>query len=252
MFNKNTIIQCIIFTILFIIIYFLIYVFSYKVLKYFFKEKIEGFTAEINQAQQEQQKAKQIEKLPKNIILLGDSILNNTTYVKKEETIQELLLDYTKNSKLYYMPKDGAVIADIYDQFATIPADLDNPYFVLSVGGNDILQGANAPGSNKKVKNVFSKYKKLVKALQTRFPASKLFLMNIYLPPTITPAQKTAITEWNSLLYDYATDPKNNIKSLIAINYKLNQNDDFTLGIEPSFQGGKKIVELLITTLSSN
>ena len=251
MFNKNTIIQCIIFTILFIIIYFLIYVFSYKILKYFFKEKIEGFTAEINQAQQEQQKSKQIEKLPTNIILLGDSILNNTTYVKKEETIQELLLDYTKNSKLYYMPKDEAVIADIYDQFATIPADLDNPYFVLSVGGNDILQGANAPGSNKKVKNVFSKYKKLVKAIQTRFPASKLFLMNIYLPPTITPAQKTAITEWNSLLYDYATDPKNNIKSLIAINYKLNQKDDFINDLEPSFQGGKKIVELIITMLSS-
>ena len=149
------------------------------------------------------------------------------------------------------MPKDEAVIADIYDQFANIPADLDNPYFVLSVGGNDILQGANAPGSNKKVKNVFSKYKKLVKALQTRFPASKLFLMNIYLPPTITPAQKTAITEWNSLLYDYVTDPKNNIKSLIAINYKLNQKDDFINDLEPSFQGGKKIVELLIRTLSS-
>ena len=87
------------FLIVFIIIYFLIYVFSYKILKYFFKEKIEGFTAEINQAQQEQQKSKQIEKLPTNIILLGDSILNNTTYVKKEETIQEILLDYTKNSK---------------------------------------------------------------------------------------------------------------------------------------------------------
>jgi hypothetical protein len=246
MFNKNTIIQCIIFTILFIIIYFLIYIFSYKILKYFFKEKIEGFTAEINQAQQEQKKAKQIEKLPTNIILLGDSILNNTTYVKKEETIQELLLDYTKTSKLYYMPKDEAVIADIYDQFANIPADLDNPYFVLSVGGNDILK------DDKKVKNVFSKYKKLVKAIQTRFPASKLFLMNVYLPPTITPAQKTAITEWNSLLYDYVTDPKNNIKSLIAINYKLNQKDDFINDLEPSFQGGKKIVELIITMLSSS
>ena len=75
--------------------------------------------------------------------------------------------------------------------------------------------------------------------------------MNIYLPPTITPAQKTAITEWNSLLYDYATDPKNNIKSLIAINYKLNQKDDFINDLEPSFQGGKKIVELIIAMLSS-
>jgi len=222
-------------------------------LKYFFKERIEGFTAEINQAQQAQQQARQIQKLPKNIILLGDSILNNTTYVKKEETIHQLLLNKinpTKTNQLYYMPKDEAVIADIYDQFANIPADLDNPYFVLSVGGNDILK---LSGDNKKeIKNIFSKYKKLVKALQTRFPTSKLFLMNIYLPPTITPQQKTAITEWNSLLYDYVTDPKNNIKSLIAINYKLNQKDDFINDLEPSFQGGQKIVELLITTLTSS
>jgi len=270
MIKKETIIHCIVFTILFIIIYFLIYVLSYKVLKYFFKEKIEGFTAEINkfvqnpptqakqtqakQTQAKQTQAKQTQAKQtqaKNIILLGDSILNNSAYVKKEETIHQLLLNKidNKTQQLYYMPKDGAVIAGIYEQISNIPADVDNAestYFFLSVGGNDILN------TKKDIKSYFSKYKKLIKAIQTRFPSSKLFLLNIYLPPTITPAQKTAITEWNSLLYDFVTHLKNNIKSLIAINYKLNQNDDFILGIEPSFQGGQKIVEQIVKTISSN
>ena len=258
MIKKETIIHCIVFTILFIIIYFLIYVLSYKVLKYFFKEKIEGFTAEINeQMQQTQAEAQQMQIKGKNIILLGDNILNNTSYIKKEETIHQLLLNHIKTNQLYYMPKNEAVIADIYEQFALIPAETDNAdstYFFISVGGNDILKlsGKDNKDNKKEIKNLFSKYKKLIKALQTRFPASKLFLMNIYLPPALSPAQKAAITEWNSLLYDYVTDPKNKIKSLIAINYKLNQKDDFINELEPSFQGGQKIVELLVKTISSN
>lgn len=232
--KKNMIINYLVLFFSFLIIFFLFYFLFYKLVNYFFKQNIEGF-------EEHMQKQKQ------NIILFGDSILNNTSYVKKEESIHQLLLNkIASSSNLYYMPKDNSVISDVYDQFATIPADLDNTYFFLSIGGNDILNG------KEEIKNLFFKYITLIKAIQTRFPTSKLFLLNIYLPPTVTPAQELAIREWNSLLYDFATDLKNNIKSLIVINYKLNQKEDFINDIEPSFQGGQKIVEILLKTLKNN
>lgn len=244
--NKETLLLYFTFTLLFIILYHLIYIFLYKCLKYFFPERIEGFTNQIVA----QQQAKQSQQQPQTIVLLGDSSLNNNSYVKKDEAIQQLLLKKIASNKqsnipIYYMPKDEATIADIYDQFANIPADIDNANtsFFISVGGNDIL---TMEKSGKNITQLFAAYEKLIKAIQTRYPNSKYFLLNIYFPLSISPAQKTAITQWNSLLYNFATDQNNNNNTkLLEMNYKLTQAEDFVNEIEPSFQGGEKIVALI-------
>ena len=255
--NKQTILYILLYIIIFFIVYFLLYVYIYKLLHYFFPEKIEGFTAmaEAQQQAKKQEQVKQQQQAPsqkaeqKNIILLGDSILNNSMYVKKDKSIQQLLINKADKNKIYYMAKDGAIISDIYDQFSTIPLEIDNAQtsFYISVGGNDILNKIKKDSNESNMTNnlniMFASYTKLIKALQTRFIKSKIVLFDIYLPPVLTALQKDYITHWNTLLSDYSLNTDNNIKSLITIILKLTKDEDFVNGYEPSIKGGKKIVD---------
>ena len=50
------------------------------------------------------------------------------------------------------------------------------------------------------------------------------------------------------MIYDYASNPKNHIYSIIRISSHLTQNEDFSFSIEPSSNGGKKIVDLILST----
>ena len=250
--NKQTILYILLYIIVFFIIYFLLYIYTYKLLHYFFPDKIEGFKAQAEQTQQAQAQQGQAQQAQKNIILLGDSILNNSMYVKKDESIQNLLLNKADKNKIYYMAKDGAVITDIYEQFSTIPLEIDSDQtlFFISVGGNDILNKIKKDNIAKNMTNnlnkIFSAYKKLIKAIQTRFIKSKIVLLDIYLPPSLTKLQNDYITQWNKLLSDYSdnnNNNNNNIKNLITISLKLTNKDDFVNGYEPSPTGGKKIVD---------
>ena len=247
--NKQTIFYILLYIIIFFIVYFLLYVYIYKLLHYFFPEKIEGFTALAEARQKEKKQAQQTQAQQKNIILLGDSILNNSMYVKKDKSIQQLLINKADKNKIYYMAKDGAIISDIYDQFSTIPLEIDNAQtsFYISVGGNDILNKIKKDSNESNMTNnlniIFASYTKLIKALQTRFIKSKIVLFDIYLPPVLTALQKDYITHWNTLLSDYSLNTDNNIKSLITISLKLTKDEDFVNGYEPSIKGGKKIVD---------
>ena len=250
--NKQTIFYILLYIIIFFIVYFLLYVYIYKLLHYFFPEKIEGFTALAEAQQKEKKQAQQApaqQAQQKNIILLGDSILNNSMYVKKDKSIQQLLINKADKNKIYYMAKDGAIISDIYDQFSTIPLEIDNAQtsFFVSVGGNDILNKIKKDSNESNMTNnlniIFASYTKLIKALQTRFIKSNIVLFDIYLPSVLTALQKDYITHWNTLLSDYSLNTDNNIKSLITISLKLTKDDDFVNGYEPSIKGGKKIVD---------
>ena len=250
--NKQTIFYILLYIIIFFIVYFLLYVYIYKLLHYFFPEKIEGFTALAEAQQKEKKQAQQApaqQAQQKNIILLGDSILNNSMYVKKDKSIQQLLINKADKNKIYYMAKDGAIISDIYDQFSTIPLEIDNAQtsFFVSVGGNDILNKIKKDSNESNMTNnlniIFASYTKLIKALQTRFIKSNIVLFDIYLPSVLTALQKDYITHWNTLLSDYSLNTDNNIKSLINISLKLTKDDDFVNGYEPSIKGGKKIVD---------
>ena len=249
--NKQTILYILLYIIIFFIVYFLLHIYVYKLLQYFFPDKIEGFMAQAQAEAEAQAQAQQQtrELKEKNIIILGDSILNNTTYVKKDESIQLLMTKKADNNKIYYMAKDGAIISDIYDQFSTISLELDSDQtiFFISVGGNDILNKIKKDNKTKNTKSnlniIFSAYIKLIKAIQTRFIKSKIVLLDIYLPASLTKLQKDYITQWNTLLSNYSEKTDNNIKNLISISLKLTDNTDFVNGYEPSFTGGKKIVD---------
>jgi lysophospholipase L1-like esterase len=178
----------------------------------------------------------------KTIILLGDSILKNNTYVKHGKSVEDLLKE--KQSIVYSFAKDNASIVDIYEQLNQIPTDLnlESTIIFLSVGGNDILATYmyREETSTDALKPMFAAYKKLTKSIQAKMNLSRLVLMNIYYPTNIKYSQyKPILQEWNKMVDDYAREES--IK-VVRIENVLVESTDFTVGIEPSETGGVKIV----------
>ena len=73
------------------------------------------------------------------IILMGDSVLNNSNYVSSGKSVENILK--TKTSNIFNVSKDGDTINDLYSQLDQIPIDLNRAetYVFISAGGNDIL-----------------------------------------------------------------------------------------------------------------
>lgn len=189
----------------------------------------------------------------KTYILLGDSILKNNAYVSDGKSIENLLIERNKNIHCY--AEDHSKIVDIFNQVSKIPFEFNSPntYIFISAGGNNILShyvDQNQDITNDSaLKPIFSTYKNLVKSIQNRLPKAKIILIDIYYPNNLTYRQyHNIIKEWNNMIYDYSENPKNNIYSVIRISSHLTQSEDFSFGIEPSSNGGKKIADLILET----
>jgi hypothetical protein len=186
-------------------------------------------------------------------ILLGDSILKNDAYVSNGKSIESLLIDSNKNIKCY--AQDHSKIVDIYYQVNTIPTEFNtsNTIIFLSGGGNDILThyvDQNQDITDTSIlKPMFASYKNLIKTLHTRLPNAKIVLLDIYYPDNLQYKQfHDIIKEWNAMIYEYASNPKNHIYGILRISSHLTQKEDFSFGIEPSTTGGKKIADLILAT----
>ena len=184
-----------------------------------------------------------LSKPNKNIILLGDSILYNNSFVKKGNSVQDFLeKNKNKNITIYNYAKNEETINGIYPQLSKISSDFnsENTTIFLSVGGNDILQMSN---TNSTIKTLFASYKTLIKAIKTRFPLVNLVLINIYQPINV-PEYSGNIQEWNTLLtteYGYF--------SILDLTKILYNPTDFISDIEPSVRGGEKISTKILNYL---
>ena len=97
------------------------------------------------------------------IILLGDSILDNKIYVKKNESIEYLLRE--SPNKILFLAKDNSFISDVLLQMNQIEKDVyDKKNLIfLSIGGNDILDSIKTKTiNNKTIVHLFEDYKKLI------------------------------------------------------------------------------------------
>lgn len=184
----------------------------------------------------------------KTIVLLGDSILKNNSYVSDGKGIDNLLEE--RNTKVVSLAVDNSKIVDVYGQINDIPLDINiaSTFIFLSSGGNDILSfyvdqhgDTNDTGF---LNTMLAAYKKLVKSIQTRMNKCQIVLMDIYYPTSNEFAQyRPIIEEWNALIRNYARE---NSLGLLQISQKVTSSDDFTLGIEPSEKGGKKIAQQIL------
>jgi len=187
------------------------------------------------------------------IVLLGDSILKNNSYVSNGKSVDNLL-EERSNGTIYSLAENNSKIVDIYFQIDKIPIELNNnsTNIFLSAGGNDILsfyvdQTENATDASA-LNPMFSAYKKLIESIQTKLDKARIVILDIYYPNNMTyKPYHPIIKEWNDKIYDYAN--KNNY-SILKISNHLTQSSDFTMGIEPSATGGKKITDMILQTIS--
>ena len=185
-----------------------------------------------------------------SIVLLGDSILKNNSYVKNGQSIEDILRE-KKGDNLYCLALNNSTIVDVYSQIDSIPIELnnENTTIFLSSGGNDILSQYvdkhDSDVSDTHILNViFIAYKKLVKSLQTKMNKAKIVLIDIYYPHSNQFSQYNPIVkEWNNLLEKYAREKS---YGLIQISKNVTASDDFTLSIEPSEKGGEKIAHSIL------
>jgi len=184
----------------------------------------------------------------KEIILLGDSILNNSEYVSYGNSIAELLqLQSNKNILCYAL--DDCTIDYTYNQIERIPLTYNksSTAIFLSIGGNDILEyymyKKENTNNTKSLKEIFLKYKNLLKTIQKTFSKTKIILLDIYYPKNIKYEPFfSIISKWNKMMYSYIHSLNNKNVKILQISKILIDLSDFSFEIEPSSIGGEKLV----------
>jgi hypothetical protein len=183
------------------------------------------------------------------IVLLGDSILKNNSYVPDGKGVDNILQERS-DKNVESIAENNSKIVDVYSQINKIPLELNKKTttIFLSSGGNDILSfyvdqhgDTNDTGF---LNTMMAAYKKLVKGIQTRMNLCQIVLLDIYYPRSNEFSQyKPILEKWNTLIAAYARE---NSLGLLQISQVVTSNDDFTLGIEPSEKGGQKIAECIL------
>lgn len=182
-----------------------------------------------------------------NIVLLGDSVINNENYVPEGASVIDKLK--TKTNNVFNFAKDGATINDLYAQLDKVTQDLNNSntYVFISAGGNDILNKGGKLSSSE-IKTLFNTYMDFHKALRERLGSVNVNILNLYLP--VNPRYKSykpSIDEWNKLIneYSYKVGLMYNVVDLYTL---LTSPEDFVYDIEPSELGSKKIANAIYFT----
>ena len=183
-----------------------------------------------------------------NIVLIGDSILNNSAYVSQNQSVPDLLSKKMKGHTIYNFAKDGSTLNDCYTQLDKISLELNNSNttIFLSCGGNNILNSRQIIDP-KAITNLFKQYSELITSIKTRVPNASLYVLNLYYPVNSHyKSYHKPIEQWNRLLEDSASALKYNLIDLSSL---LVLEDDFAYDIEPSFKGGQKIVDAISNTV---
>ena len=240
-----------IFPFIYIVVIFLtlipvLFIFFIKFKYFSLKKEKEGFFEE-NQQYSNNNK--------KTIILLGDSILNNRSYVAPGDSVEELLKKRTTDT-IYNFAQDDATIQNVIHKINQIPEHLNNPNttIFLSLGGNDIIhhyiKNSDCDLNNFNILNhLFMKYEILVHIIRQKMNKNQLFLLDIYYPTNNSfQRYKPILQEWNRLL-EKTYNGTTNIH-ILKISEYFTQKEDFTDNIEPSKIGGEKIANLILQSIA--
>jgi hypothetical protein len=185
----------------------------------------------------------------KCVILIGDSIFKNNSYVEHSKAIENLLNKSDKFSSICFA-ENNSKISNIYFQIDKIPLELnkESTTIYVSAGGNDILdkyveRNDIDESDISYLHSIFGSYKNLIKTIKVKMSNAKLVLLDIYYPSnTKFMPYKNIIKKWNNEIHEYGFD--NNIQ-VMKVSQLLTKSEDFTLDIEPSEIGGSKIVNFI-------
>lgn len=182
-----------------------------------------------------------------HIVLIGDSVLNNSIYVPFGKSVFDILK--TKTPNIFNFAKDGATINDCYSQLDKIPTELNKTgtYIFISAGGNDILN-MNEKLEEPIIKRLFNNYMELIKSVRTKFEGAKINVLNLYLPTSPHyQSYKQTVNQWNALINEYSSKV-GEMYNVINLDTLLTTPSDFIYDIEPSESASQKIANVIYLT----
>jgi lysophospholipase L1-like esterase len=174
-------------------------------------------------------------------ICAGDSILNNANYVSPNQSVVDQL---SNKLNVYNVAQDNASISGVLNQIDQVPLKYlnhDNISVILSVGGNDLLQGGD-------ITVVYPKYAMLVKDIvQNHIKGSgKVYVTSLYYPRDKEFAIfYPIISQWNHQQQQLSRYDRIQVVDISNIK----EESDFSNKIEPSEIGGTKIVGSIVDSI---
>lgn len=193
------------------------------------------------------------------VALLGDSILDNAPYTEGEpDTTAHLRRLLGPQWEVTRAALDGAVMRDMRQQLAELgPVDVA----VLSIGGNDALEHVGeltrpVRGSEEAIATLLRiaddferRYADVARRVAAQVP--RLILCTIYevrlQPPELARLARVPIALLSDRIMSTARALGAEVLDLRAV---CTEDDDFTMQIEPSAKGARRIAEAIAAALT--
>jgi hypothetical protein len=198
----------------------------------------------------------------KNVVLLGDSIFDNKSYVGSgPDVIDQLKGDLPAGWTATLAARDGSTTADIKSQLKTMPQDAT--HLVVSAGGNNALEEkklieesassvAEVLDKLAKIKASFAKdYRAMLDGVLARkLPAAVCTIYEArYQDPTTRKVAGAGLTVFNDVIMREAF-----ARGVPVIDLRLvfDEDSDYANDIEPSVKGGAKIAKVIATLVTTH
>ena len=196
-----------------------------------------------------------------HVVLLGDSIFDNATYVPgKPAVIDQLRKNLPAGWKATLLAVDGNVTADVQHQIIRLPDDAT--HLIVSCGGNDALGHVsiiNQPaGSVAEVLELFTSirtsfqqtYRQMIETLSGL--KRHLAICTVYdCVPGMEGIPMTALAMFNEVILREAFIAEIPVIDLRLICSKSSDYSEIS-AIEPSAVGGEKIVQAIVRMLTNH
>jgi hypothetical protein len=191
-----------------------------------------------------------------HIVLLGDSILDNGSYVAGGPDVSTQLNQILPGDWCAtLLAVDGATCADVRSQLLRLPSDAT--HLVVSMGGNDALLAEHllhAPVKSvsealivlsKAIDDFERDYRETVQQiLQAGLPATVCTIYNVTLgEPAKAQVFKLAVALFDDVIIRTARELGLPVIELRSV---CTEPSDYANDIEPSIQGGRKIAESIM------
>ena len=196
------------------------------------------------------------------ITLLGDSIIDNKTYVQKSELS---VLEHLENISEYEYTQlafDGDTTRNVLNGQLLSPSIATSSHLVLSIGGNDLLQNLSFlyEGPVDKINDAVAGVQQYIfKPLEQRFETiiqrlsshrANLLLCTVYegdLGRTdefrdVLDSSKIMVSSFNDTVYKTASKYNADVLELRHI---FTSPEDYANPIEPSHIGGEKLAQAI-------
>jgi len=195
-----------------------------------------------------------------HIVLLGDSIFDNASYVKGgPDVIRQLQAKLPEGWNATLCAVDGSMVQDVHGQLARLPKDAT--HLVVSAGGNNALDNADVLSEGaQSAAQVLNRLADVEERFQRQYSEMLRYVLSYRLPtavctvyyprlpdPMLQRLAVTALTIFNDGIIREAF-----LAGVPLLDLRLicNEDSDYANEIEPSVAGGEKITSAIVKLIT--